>query len=312
MRTALSSPLFYNERRLNMQSIANFMTGKFHYLSMIGFWDIVDIIIVAYIIYKIIDLIRKTSSYSIARGLLVLLVVLWLSSALKLTMINWLIKKAVDIGIIAIVILFQPEIRKFLSKVGNRGFTGFIPKKSQLTSELEGVINQTVLACTQLAATKTGALIIFERDYKLNDIMATGTIINADVTSELLKNIFYPKAPLHDGALIIRDCRVASAGCVLPLTNNSNLSKDLGMRHRAGIGASEQSDALVVIVSEETGAISVATEGMLKRNLNRDTFEKILRKELVEEEISTQAGENLIEQIRAKLKVNDNEAGKNN
>lgn len=295
-----------------MQSIANFITGKLHYFSMIGFWDIVDIIIVAYIIYKIIDLIRKTSSYSIAKGLLVLLIVLWLSSALNLTMINWLIKKAVDIGIIALVILFQPEIRKFLSKVGNRGFLGFFPKKAELTSELEGVINQTVLACEQLAATKTGALIIFEKNYSLNDIMATGTIINADVTSELLKNIFYPKAPLHDGALIIRDCRVAAAGCVLPLTNNANLSKDLGMRHRAGIGASEQSDAVVVIVSEETGAISVATEGMLKRNLNRDTFEKILRKELVEEEVSVQAGENLIEKIRAKLKVNDNEAGKDN
>lgn len=295
-----------------MQSIANFISSKLHYFSIISFWDIVDIIIVAYLIYKIIDLIRKTSSYSIAKGLLVLLVVLWLSSALNLTMINWLIKKAVDIGIIALVILFQPEIRKFLSKVGNRGFLALFPKKVQNASEIEGVINQTVVACQHLAETKTGALIIFERDYKLNDIMATGTIVNADVTSELLKNIFYPKAPLHDGALIIRNCRIAAAGCVLPLTNNTNLSKDLGMRHRAGLGASEQSDALVVIVSEETGAISVAAEGMLKRNLNRDTFEKILRKELVEEEVSTQAGENLIEQIRAKLKVNDNEAGKNN
>lgn len=295
-----------------MQSVANVISSKLHYFSIINFWDIVDIIIVAYLIYKIIDLIRKTSSYSIAKGLLVLLVVLWLSSALNLTMINWLIKKAVDIGIIALVILFQPEIRKFLSKVGNRGFWALFPKKIQNASEIEGVINQTVVACQNLAETKTGALIIFEREYKLNDIMATGTIVNADVTSELLKNIFYPKAPLHDGALIIRDCRIAAAGCVLPLTNNTNLSKDLGMRHRAGLGASEQSDALVVVVSEETGAISVAAEGMLKRNLNRDTFEKILRKELVEEEVSTQAGENLIEQIRAKLKVNDNEAGKNN
>lgn len=279
---------------------------------MISFWDIVDIIIVAYLIYKIIDLIRKTSSYSTARGLLVLIVVLWLSSAFKLTMINWLIRKTVDIGIIALVILFQPEIRKFLSQVGNRGFLGFLPKKVQILPELEGVINQTVVACEQLAETKTGALIIFERNFKLNDIMATGTIINADVTSELLKNIFYPKAPLHDGALIIRDCRIAAAGCVLPLTNNTNLSKDLGMRHRAGLGASEQSDALVVIVSEETGAISIASEGMLKRNLNRDTFEKILRKELIEEETASAPKEGLIDQIRAKLKVNDNETGKSN
>ena len=295
-----------------MQAVANFISSKLHYFSIISFWDIVDIIIVAYLIYKIIDLIRKTSSYSIAKGLLILLVVLWLSSALKLTMINWIIKKAVDIGIIALVILFQPELRKLLSKVGNGSLLGLFPKKAQNITEFEAVINQTVVACEQLAASKTGALIIFERDYKLNDIMATGTIVNADVTSELLKNIFYPKAPLHDGALIIRDCRIAAAGCVLPLTNSTNLSKDLGMRHRAGLGASEQSDALVVIVSEETGAISVAVDGMLKRNLNRATFEKLLRKELVEEEISTQAKDNLIEQLRAKLKVNDNEAGKDN
>ena len=295
-----------------MQSVANFISSKLHYFSIINFWDIVDIIIVAYLIYKIIDLIRKTSSYSIAKGLLILLVVVWLSDKLKLTMINWIIKKAVDIGIIALVILFQPELRKLLSKVGNRSLLGLFPKKAQNISEFEAAINQTVVACEQLAATKTGALIIFERDYKLNDIMATGTIVNADVTSELLKNIFYPKAPLHDGALIIRDCRIAAAGCVLPLTSSTNLSKDLGMRHRAGLGASEQSDALVVIVSEETGAISVAVDGMLKRNLNRVTFEKLLRKELVEEEISTQAKDNLIEQLRAKLKVNDNEAGKDN
>lgn len=295
-----------------MQGIANFISEKLHYISIIGIWDIVDILIVAYLIYKIIDLIRKTSSYSVAKGLLILLAVLWLSSALNLTMINWALKKAVDIGVIALVILFQPELRKFLSKVGNRSFLGLFSKKAQNISETEAVINQTVVACGQMSETKTGALIIFERNYKLNDIMATGTIVNADVTSALIKNIFFPNTPLHDGALIIRDCRIAATGCVLPLTSNTNLSKDLGMRHRAGIGASEQSDAVVVIVSEETGAISVAIEGMLKRNLDRETFEKILRKELVDENGETEQKDGLFALINSKLKVNDNEAGKEN
>lgn len=297
-----------------MQAIANFISSKLHYISIIGFWDIVDILIVAYLIYRIIDLIRKTSSYSVAKGLLILLVVLWLSSssALNLTMINWILKKAVDIGLIALVILFQPELRKLLSKVGNRSFLGLFSKKAQNISEIEAVINQTVVACEQMSEARTGALIIFERNYKLNDMMATGTIVNADVTSALLKNIFFPNTPLHDGAVIIRDCRVASAGCVLPLTGNTNLSKDLGMRHRAGIGASEQSDAVVVIVSEETGGISVAIDGMLKRNLERETFEKILRKELVDEEVQSESKDGLVALINAKLKVNDDEAGKDN
>lgn len=291
-----------------MQAVADFISNKLHYISIIGFWDIVDIIIVAFLIYRIIDLIRKTSSYSVARGLLMLLVVLWLSSAFNLTMINWILRKAVDIGVIALVILFQPELRSFLSKVGNRNPFGIFVKSAQNISETEAVINQTVVACEQMAATKTGALIIFERNSKLNDIMATGTIVNADVTSELLKNVFYPKAPLHDGAVIVRNCRVAAAGCVLPLTNSTNLSKDLGMRHRAGIGASEQSDAVAVIISEETGAISIAIDGMLKRNLERDTFEKILRKELVDEEVKQDEKDGLIALISAKLKVNANEA----
>lgn len=295
-----------------MQATANFISSKLHYISIIGFWDIVDILIVAYLIYKIIDLIRKTSSYSVAKGLLILLLVLWLSSALNLTMINWILKKAVDIGLIALVILFQPELRKLLSKVGTKSFWGLFSKKAQNISEIDAVITQTVLACEQMAESKTGALIIFERNYKLNDIMSTGTIVNADVTSALLKNIFFPNTPLHDGALIIRNCRIAAAGCVLPLTSSTNLSKDLGMRHRAGIGVSEQSDSVVIIVSEETGAISIAIEGMLKRNLDRETFEKILRKELVVEESESESKDGLISLISAKLKVNDNEAGKEN
>ena len=295
-----------------MNTVAGFFQDIGNLISTIGFADIVDILIVAYLIYKVIDLIRKTSSYNLARGLLVLLIALWLSGMFKLAMINYLLRKAVDIGLIALVIIFQPELRKLLAKMGSRNFYGFFSSKAHDTSEIDAAITQTVLACEQMSKTKTGALILFERNMKLNDIMATGTNIDSDITAELLKNIFYPKAPLHDGAAVIRKSRIAAAGCVLPLTSNNNLSKDLGMRHRAGIGASEQSDALVVIVSEETGAISVAIEGMLKRNLDKQTFEKILRNELVQEEVKKNTAAEVISRIFDKHKVNANESEENN
>ena len=295
-----------------MNTVAGFFQDIGNLISTIGFADIVDILIVAYLIYKVIDLIRKTSSYNLARGLLVLLIAMWLSGMFKLAMINYLLRKAVDIGLIALVIIFQPELRKLLAKMGSRNFYGFFSSKAHETSEIDAAITQTVLACEQMSKTKTGALILFERNMKLNDIMATGTNIDSDITAELLKNIFYPKAPLHDGAAVIRKSRIAAAGCVLPLTSNNNLSKDLGMRHRAGIGASEQSDALVVIVSEETGAISVAIEGMLKRNLDKQTFEKILRNELVQEEVKKNTAAEVISRIFDKHKVNANESEENN
>ena len=160
-----------------------------------------------------------------------------------------------------------------------------------------------------MSASKTGALIIFERNVKLNDIMSTGTIINADVTAELIKNIFFNKAPLHDGALIVRGSRLAAAGCVLPLTKSTNLSKELGMRHRAGIGLSEQSDAVVVIVSEETGSISVAIEGMLKRHLTAATFEKLLRSELIHDEDEAR-NRSFINNLKKYFKVKKHEEDK--
>lgn len=285
-----------------------------NYLATISVWDVVDILIVAYLFYKVIDLVRKTSSYNLAKGIFVLLVALWLSgpSLLNLTMINFILRKTVEIGFIALVIIFQPELRKLLSKIGNRNFYGILSPKARAGSEMESAITQTALACEQMSKTKTGALIIFERSVKLSDIMTTGTIIDADITAELLKNIFYPKAPLHDGALIIRNARISAAGCVLPLTSKTNLSKDLGMRHRAGIGASEVSDAVIIIVSEETGAISVAVEGMLKRNLSVAMLEKLLRSELITEEVSKRSAAKTISRLFGKIKVNDDGKEKKN
>ena len=255
------------ERSLNL-----FMT--------LGLADIIDILFVAYLIYKAIWFVRRTNSYNLAKGILVFLIVMLLSDVFGLKMISFVLRKAAELGLIALVILFQPELRRVLERMGS----SFSSVRGEPGTQLDSAIAHTVIACTDMSESRTGALIIFERNVKLNEIMSTGTIINADVNAELIKNIFFNKAPLHDGALIIRAARIAAAGCVLPLTKSTNLSKDLGMRHRAGIGLSEQSDAVVIIVSEETGAISVAIDGMLKRHLNAATLERLLRSELIVEE----------------------------
>jgi diadenylate cyclase len=253
----------------------------FNYISNIGISDVLDILIVAFLVYKLTELVRKTSTSRVARGLIVLLLFTWLSGELSLNVIHFILLRTVEMGLLALVILFQPELRRILEKVGTSRIP-FFGRESHLLIT-DNAITQIVLACADLSRTKTGALIIFERDNRLDDQIRTGTVIDAAATAELLKNIFYPKAPLHDGAVIIRDGRIKAAGCVLPLSHNANLSRDLGMRHRAGIGMSEYSDAVVVIVSEETGSISVAVDGMLKRHLATDTFEKLLRNELLSE-----------------------------
>lgn len=270
-----------------MAQLAAFWAKLTMLVSTIRFSDIVDILIVAYLIYNVIMLIRKTNSYRLAQGVLLILIALWLSGVLKLTMFNRILQKTVELGLIALVIIFQPELRRLLERMGSKALPRFGAKPLE-TLGMDNVISQTIAACTQLSATKTGALIVFERSVTLDEQMRSGTIINSDVTAELLKNIFYPKAPLHDGAVVIRDGRIAAAGCVLPLTSNTNLSPDLGTRHRAGIGMSENSDAVVVIVSEETGTISVAIGGLLKRHLMPETLEKLLINELVPQEPTEQ------------------------
>ena len=261
-----------------MDSILNVLSNGWNYLLTMRASDIADVLIVAALIYWLIGVIKKTNTSRVATGIVILLLVMWVSGLLRLTMIHSLLQNLLELGLIAIVVLFQPELRRLLVRLGSGKFMNL---GTAVPTSSESVIAQTVLACTDMASTKTGALIVFERTTLLNDQMGTGTIVNADVTSELLRNIFFVKAPLHDGAVIIREGRIAAAGCMLPLTQNANLSSDLGMRHRAGIGMSEHSDAVVVIVSEETGSISVAIDGMLKRHLSADTFEKILRAELM-------------------------------
>lgn len=289
-----------------MEAIRNGFSRAVNYLTTIGVADLVDIIIVAYLIYMAIWFVRRTNSYNLAKGLIVIIVALGLSGLFKLTMINFLLRKTVELGLIALLILFQPEIRRVLERMGR----SFSSSRRTASPVMDTSITQTVQACREMSASRTGALIIFERGVKLNSIMNTGTMINADVTAELLKNLFFNKAPLHDGAVIIKDSRVAAAGCVLPLTQSTNLSKELGMRHRAGIGLSEQSDAIVVIVSEETGAISVAVEGTLKRHLEAETLNRLLHSELVEDEEKESKKDVILNSLKRLFKVKNDEKDK--
>lgn len=263
----------------------NWITNWLSSLMLIGVSDILDIIIMAFIIYKIMMLIRRTNSGQVVKGVLLLLVAFGAATVFRLTVFSYILGKALEYGVLALVILFQPEIRRFLEQVGSSklGLNNVFTRPATPT-EMESAIMQTVEAYTSLSKSKTGALMVFERQNSLDDIIKTGTALDAAVNSELLKNIFWNKAPLHDGAVIVRNGRLAGAGCMLPLSGNVNLSKDLGMRHRAGIGMSENSDAVVVIVSEETGSISAAVGGMLKRHLAPETLERLLRNELMPEQ----------------------------
>jgi len=274
-----------------MDSIASFFTDAFKYITSLGVSDIIDILIVAAIFYWLIGFIQRTNATKVAKGIVVLLILMWLSGVFNLSLTNYLLKNVFEIGVIAVIVLFQPEIRRALEKVGSQGFS-FLGREVQ-SHTMESAIMQTVFACEAMSRTRTGALIVFERDNRLADIISTGTTVDAQVSAELIKNIFFDKAPLHDGALIILDGRIAAAGCMLPLSSNASLSRDLGMRHRAGIGMSEHSDAVVVIVSEETGAISLAVDGMLKRHLSQDTFETLLRKELMPKEPEIRSGKRI-------------------
>nr|WP_300167479.1 diadenylate cyclase CdaA [uncultured Flavonifractor sp.] len=250
-------------------------------VTPIGIIDVIDILIMAFIIYKLIMLVRRTSSGAVAKGVLVFLVALWVSS-FGLNTVNFLLGKLVEWGGVALVVIFQPEIRRFLEQMGRTNI-GQVFTHAEERNELDSAITQTVEAYTSLSKSKTGALMVFERKNMLDDAIKTGTALDCTVSAELLKNIFWNKAPLHDGAVIVRGGRIVGAGCMLPMSGNVNLSRELGMRHRAGIGASEHTDAVVAIVSEETGSISVAVGGMLKRHLAPETLERLLRNELLPE-----------------------------
>ena len=295
-----------------MDIIMPVLEGTWRYILTLKVSDYLDIALMTYGIYWLLKLVGTSKVESVGKVVLLFLLALMLSDALSLGGIYFILSHVLSLGALALIVLFQPEIRRLIDQLGSSKLRSFNPfARTQQVSAIENAIAQTVLACTEMSKSRTGVLIVFERDIALDDIARTGTIVDARVSSELLKNIFFVKAAMHDGAVIMRDGRLLAGGCMLPLSKNVNLSRDLGMRHRAGIGMSENSDAVVVIVSEETGSISVAIGGMLKRHLTSETLSKLLCNELMpapeEEEKNRRAP--LLELLRGRRKEGDEQHG---
>ena len=244
-------------------------------LMSISITDVIDIAIVAFLIFELLNFIHETRAQQLFRGILLIVAVFVLSEVMDLSLLNWLLTRLITVGLIALVILFQPEIRRALEQIGRRGFlSGKVLNISK--EDAFQTVNVIVDAVDEFSSTRTGALIVIEQETMLSDIIETGVVVDANISTRLLGNLFYEGSPLHDGAVIIRGDKVYAASCVLPLTSRTNIGKNLGTRHRAGLGISEESDAFVIIVSEETGAISVAQNGTMKRFLDLKTLEKLL------------------------------------
>jgi len=262
-----------------LETIREFINPIVGFALTLGYsiriWDILDILIIAFLIFRILSFMQKTSASSVIKGLLLILAIAGLANLVNMNIISYLLRQAMQMGILVIVVLFQPEIRKMFERMGTTRLNTLFRRKGK-QEVIEATLNHIITACYAMSKNEQGAIIVFEREVGLNDYAVTGVSIDADVSSELIQNIFFQNSPLHDGAIIIRENRLLAASCMLPLSTNYGLSKELGMRHRAGVGLSERSDAVVILVSEETGAISIAVEGMLKRNLDEDTFEKLL------------------------------------
>ena len=273
--------------------------------------DILDIAIIAFLIYNLIKLMRETRAEQLVKGLLWVVIAFALSELFHLQMLSTLLKNFFQFSVLALLILFQPELRRALEQVGRSNFgkywsfvSGGTKESEEYLKKQKRCIKAVVDASVALSKTKTGALMVIERQTKLGDIIATGTVINALPSPPIIGNIFFNKAPLHDGAMIIREGMIYAAGCILPLTKNTSISIDLGTRHRAGVGISENSDAIVVIVSEETGTISMAVNGVLTRNYTREALMGALESALLPQ-TNESGGQKPIMPLRRKEKKHE-------
>lgn len=256
-----------------MQEISTFITNT---LKNISIFAVLDILVVAYIFYKGYILIKETRAEQLLKGIILMVALIPISYVLKLEMLNFILNKTLTVGLLSVVIIFQPEIRRVLEHIGRSAFEEIHNIQDEEKRNI--TVNEIITAIGNLAETKTGALIVVEQATRLGEILNSGTILDAKVSSNLLENIFVVNTPLHDGATIIRKDRILASGCVLPLTNNTTINKKLGTRHRAAIGLSEVSDSIVLVVSEETGVISLAINGRLTRNYDREKLRVILLK----------------------------------
>lgn len=269
--------------------------------------DFFDILIVAIILYKMFQFIRETRAAQLIKGIVLLLTAYFVAQIANMKTVSYILQYIVDNGIIVMVILFQAEIRRAIERVGESSLKGNIIGNFSAARgrymKTEKTIGDISSACASMASKKIGALIVFENKTNLGDIIKTGSVLNAESSSELLENIFYPKSPLHDGAVVVRNFRIYAASCILPLTKKKSIDRDLGTRHRAALGMSEDSDAIVVAVSEETGMISVAKKGVLERGLKRDSLRELLTLELIgEREEDKSIFDRIMSRIEKKVK----------
>jgi len=272
--------------------------SQFVYISWI---DIIDILIVAFIVYKAISLIRETRAEQLIKGIVILIIFTQLSEWFQLNAINYILRNTMSFGVLALIIVFQPELRRVLEQVGRSNIsTIFKPDDKTDGYNIAEVVDSIATAAGNLSLSKTGALIVIERETKMGEIINTGTVMDAKVSSQILENIFFPNSPLHDGAVIMRKDRVIAASCYLPLTDDNSLSKQLGTRHRAAIGISETADCAVVVVSEETGKISLAIGGDLTRNLTPDSLGKWLTKLLTPQKLPSGSGKYILKKVKDK------------
>lgn len=286
-----------------MEALQNFIQN----IRSMQWSDYLDILVVAFLIYKLLPLIRTPHMMRLTRTVVLLVLVAVATSELHLYTLNWLLSQLLAIGLLAFVVLFQPELRRMLDHLGTMRLSTIFGTTKPV-QEIDAMITQTVRACEIMSEEKVGALIVFAREQHLNEYYKTGTQIDALVSEQLLRNIFFHNSPLHDGAVIIKDGRIAFAGCVMPLSKNPNMPKELGTRHHAALGTSEVSDAVVVVVSEETGTISVAVGGMLKRYLAPQTLEKLLQNELNPAE-KRESPQSLVERMKQKITAHGKEEG---
>lgn len=266
--------------QINMQEIMNYLkTLPQNPLKI--FLLILDLTIVIYLIVKLVGLIKGTRALQLLKGIIFLIIITIVSGILQLNILNYILTSFMTYGVILLIVIFQPELRRALEQLGSNKINKFFGIDKDIATKTKENIYKIIIAATELSKTKTGALIVIERDIKLKDIMDTGIPIDSEILPQLLVNIFTPKTPLHDGAVVISENRIKAAACMLPLSNDKHVSKRLGTRHRSAIGMSKESDAIVVVVSEETGKISVAKDGTLIADVKEDALKQILIKNIV-------------------------------
>ncbi len=269
---------------------------------------IIDLAIVIFLLYCFFKVLRGSRAWQLIKGIALFIIATWVSGLLNLKILNWILTGIMNLGVIAIIVIFQPELRRGLEQLGTNKLTKFFGIDKDVSTKTKEDIYKVVIAATELSKAKTGALIVLERDIAIQDIIATGIPMNAEVSPQLLVNIFEPKTPLHDGAVIIAGNKIAAAACVLPLADDKDIAKELGTRHRAAIGISKQSDSIVVVVSEETGKMSVAKDGTLIADVREDVLKKILINNIVTKRFTVEKKErkSRLKKIKEEKKQEEN------